>query len=317
MKQRSIGALEVSVVGLGCNNFGGQVDKDGVSSLFTACLDNGVNFFDTADVYGNGASEELLGDAVRANRDEVFIATKFGLRGMDPGVTGGSAEWIRSAVDLSLRRLGTDWIDLYQIHTPDSAVHESETLGALNDLVVAGKIREIGCSNYDAELLDNSLDISERESFAAYSTIQNRYSLLHREPESEVLEVCGDRKVGFLPYFPLESGLLTGKVGESGPLPGTRLAEWPADRLDLFLSDSKIATVKRLENWVNLRGRSLLELAFSWLLMNPSVPSVIAGATSVEQLLSNARAADWVLSDIEMAEVNDILTDVPSRRSGE
>ena len=122
-----------------------------------------------------------------------------------------------------MRRLGTDWIDLYQIHTPDNVVHESETLGALNDLVVAGKVREIGCSNYDAELLDNSLDISARESFAAYSTIQNRYSLLHREPESEVLEVCEDRKVGFLPYFPLESGLLTGKVSESGPLPGTRL----------------------------------------------------------------------------------------------
>jgi aryl-alcohol dehydrogenase-like predicted oxidoreductase len=268
-------------------------------------------------VYGDGASEELLGDSIRANRDEVFIATKFGLRGMDPGVTGGSASWIRTAVDRSLRRLGTDWIDLYQIHTPDSVVDQSETLGALNDLVVAGKVREIGCSNYDAELLDNSLDISVRESFAAYTTIQNRYSLLHREPESEVLEVCKDRKIGFLPYFPLESGLLTGKVSEAGPLPGTRLAEWPADRLDLFLSDSKIVTVKRLEDWVDSRGRSLLELAVSWLLMNPSVPSIIAGATSAEQLLANARAADWVLSDIEMAEVNEILTDATSHLSRE
>ena len=301
----------MSVVGLGCNNFGTRMDEDAVTGVIHACLDAGVTFFDTADVYGNGASEELLGRAVADHRDEVVIATKFGLQGMDLGLTGGSAEWVNRAVDRSLRRLDTDWIDLFQLHTPDDDVGQSETLEALHRLVVAGKVREIGCSNFDAERLDSAADIAERDGYTPYATVQNRYSLLHRDPEQEVLEVCEQRSIGLLPYFPLESGLLTGKVGSDGPPAGTRLAEWPQERLDDFLGDRKLRTVARLNDWCRHRGRTLLELAFSWLLTRPEIPSVIAGATDPIQLLANADAVGWELSELELAEVTDILDTDP------
>ena len=308
MKQRRIGELEVSEVGLGCNNFGTRVDQETTNEIFASCLDTGINFFDTADVYGSGASEEMLGQAMKGHRDQIVIATKFGLRDMDPGLTGGSAEWVRRSIDKSLRRLNTDWIDLFQIHTPDHEVHERETLEALNDLVVAGKVREIGCSNYDAERLDSAADVSQKENLAPYRTVQNRYSLLHREPESEVFDVCREHNVGFLPFFPLESGLLTGKVSAEGPLPGTRLAEWPQDRLKLFITDHNLAAVERLSSWVSDRDRSLLDLAFSWLLSKPEIPSVIAGATSSAQVLANSQASGWSISSLEMDEINDLLS---------
>lgn len=308
MKQRRIGQLEVSEVGLGCNNFGTRVDQDTTNEIFATCLDTGINFFDTADVYGSGASEEMLGQAMKGHRDQIVIATKFGLRDMDAGLTGGSAEWVRRSIDKSLRRLNTDWIDLFQIHTPDHEVHERETLEALNDLVVAGKVREIGCSNYDAERLDSAADVSQKENLAPYRTVQNRYSLLHREPESEVFDVCREHNVGFLPFFPLESGLLTGKVSAEGPRPGTRLAEWPQDRLKLFITDHNLAVVERLSNWVSDRDRSLLDLAFSWLLSKPEIPSVIAGATSSAQVLANSQASGWSISSLEMDEINDLLS---------
>ena len=315
MEQRSIGELEVSVVGLGCNNFGTRIDQDTVDGLVFACLDAGVTFFDTADVYGNGASEEMLGAALDRNRDEVIIATKFGLRDVDLGLTGGSAEWVKRAVDRSLRRLDTDWIDLYQLHTPDDAVPHRETLEALNELVVAGKVREVGCSNFDADRLDAASDVAERDSYAPYRSVQNRYSLLHREPEDEVLEVCRERGIGLIPFFPLESGLLTGKVTADGPPAGTRLAEWPQERLDDFLAEHKLHTVALLDDWCRHRGRSLLELAFCYLLMRAEVPSVIAGATSPEQLLANVDAVGWRLSDLELAEVTDILSMRPPSRT--
>lgn len=308
MKQRRIGELEVSEVGLGCNNFGTRVDQETTNEIFASCLDTGINFFDTADVYGSGASEEMLGQAMKGHRDQIVIATKFGLRDMDPGLTGGSAEWVRRSIDKSLRRLNTDWIDLFQIHTPDHEVHERETLEALNDLVVAGKVREIGCSNYDAERLDSAADVSQKENLAPYRTVQNRYSLLHREPESEVFDVCREHNVGFLPFFPLESGLLTGKVSAEGPLPGTRLAEWPQDRLKLFITDHNLAAVERLSSWVSDRDRSLLDLAFSWLLSKPEIPSVIAGATSSAQVLANSQACGWSISSLEMDEINELLS---------
>lgn len=308
MKQRRIGQLEVSEVGLGCNNFGTRVDQDTTNEIFATCLDTGINFFDTADVYGSGASEEMLGQAMKGHRDQIVIATKFGLRDMDAGLTGGSAEWVCRSIDKSLRRLNTDWIDLFQIHTPDHEVHERETLEALNDLVVAGKVREIGCSNYDAERLDSAADVSQKENLAPYRTVQNRYSLLHREPESEVFDVCREHNVGFLPFFPLESGLLTGKVSAEGPRPGTRLAEWPQDRLKLFITDHNLAVVERLSNWVSDRDRSLLDLAFSWLLSKPEIPSVIAGATSSAQVLANSQASGWSISSLEMDEINDLLS---------
>lgn len=307
VEQRRIGELDVSVVGLGCNNFGTRIDQDAVDGIVHACHDTGVNFFDTADVYGNGASEEMLGRAIKDHRDDVIIATKFGLRDIDLGLTGGDPEWVRRAVDRSLRRLDTDWIDLYQLHTPDDSVAQSDTLEALDQLVAAGKVREIGCSNFDAERLDSAADIAERYDRAPYRTVQNRYSLLHREPEAEVLEVCAQRGVGLIPFFPLESGLLTGKVTNDGPPGGTRLADWPQERLDDFLAESKLRTVAMLSDWCRHRGRSLLELAFNWLLMRPEVPSVIAGATSPEQLIANADCVGWRLSEIEAAEVADIL----------
>ena len=308
MELRRIGELEVSEVGLGCNNFGTRVDQDGTNEIFSACLDSGINFFDTADVYGSGASEEMLGSAMKDHRDQIIVATKFGLRDMDLGLTGGSAEWVHRSVDRSLRRLDTDWIDLFQIHTPDDEVHERETLEALNELVVAGKVREIGCSNYDAERLDSAIEISEKEALAPYRTVQNRYSLLHREPESEVFDVCRERAVRFLPFFPLESGLLTGKVAANGPRPGTRLAEWPEDRLKLFLTERNLATVERLTQWLRNRDRSLLDLAFSWLLSKPEIPSVIAGATNAKQVLENSQASGWRLTNSELDEVADLVS---------
>ena len=229
-------------------------------------------------------------------------------RDMDLGLTGGSAEWVHRSVDRSLRRLDTDWIDLFQIHTPDDEVHERETLEALNELVVAGKVREIGCSNYDAERLDSAIEISEKEALAPYRTVQNRYSLLHREPESEVFDVCRERAVRFLPFFPLESGLLTGKVAANGPRPGTRLAEWPEDRLKLFLTERNLATVERLTQWLRNRDRSLLDLAFCWLLSKPEIPSVIAGATSAKQVLENSQASGWRLTSSELDEVADLVS---------
>ncbi len=307
MQQRVIGELTVSEIGLGCNNFGTRIDQEATDKIFAACLDNGINFFDTADVYGSGASEEMLGRSMKGHRDQIVVATKFGLRDVDQGLTGGSAEWVRRSVDRSLRRLDTDWIDLFQIHTPDNKVPERETLEALNSLIVAGKVREIGCSNYEAERLDNAADVASRESLTPYRTVQNRYSLLYREPEREVLDVCRSHHIQFLPFFPLESGLLTGKVTAQGPRPGTRLAEWPQERLDLFLTERNLTAADRLQEWARNQDRSLLELAFSWLLSNSSVPSVIAGATSAEQVIANSNSSGWLLSESDRAEIDEML----------
>jgi len=244
---------------------------------------------------------------MKGHRDQIVVATKFGLRDVDQGLTGGSAEWVRRSVDRSLRRLDTDWIDLFQIHTPDNKVPERETLEALNSLIVAGKVREIGCSNYEAERLDNAADVASRESLTPYRTVQNRYSLLYREPEREVLDVCRSHHIQFLPFFPLESGLLTGKVTAQGPRPGTRLAEWPQERLDLFLTERNLTAADRLQEWARNQDRSLLELAFSWLLSNSSVPSVIAGATSAEQVIANSNSSGWLLSESDLAEIDEML----------
>ena len=183
-----------------------------------------------------------------------------------------------------------------------------QILEVLHELVVAGKVREIGCSNYEADRLDSAIDISQRDTLTSYRTVQNRYSLLHREPEAEVFEVCRDRDVSFLPFFPLESGLLTGKVMPEGPRPGTRLAEWPQDRLDLFMTDRNLRAVERLTEWLRKRDRSLLDLAFSWLLSKPEIPSVIAGATSAEQVRANSQASGWPLTKVELEEVDDLLS---------
>jgi aryl-alcohol dehydrogenase-like predicted oxidoreductase len=308
MQTRMIGELEVSLVGLGCNNFGTRCDGDAAKAIVAGCLDTGVTFFDTADVYGNGASEEMLGEALGRNRDEVVIATKFGLRGIDLGMTGGSPEWIRIAVDRSLRRLRTDWIDLFQLHTPDDDTDIDDTLAALHELVVAGKVREIGCSNFDADRLDNAIDAAERNNFTPFRSVQNRYSVLHREPEAEVFEVCRNRNVGFLPFFPLESGLLARTIGESGPRPGTRLAEWPEERSADFLTEDKRRRAHRLTQFADTNGWTLLELSMSYLACRPEIPSIIAGAMSPLQVALNASSVEWVMSEEVIHEIDDICT---------
>jgi aryl-alcohol dehydrogenase-like predicted oxidoreductase len=305
MERRRIGALEVSVVGLGCNNFGRRLDADRTATVVNAALDAGINFFDTADVYGDGQSEEYLARALGSRREEVVIATKFG-NNMEGQGRGASADYIRRAVEASLRRLGTDYIDLYQLHVPDPDVPIAETLGALDELVQAGKVLEIGCSNFSAEQLREA-KAATRGGAARFASVQNEYSLLKREPEREVLPYCEQAGVAFLPYFPLASGLLTGKYREDQPLPeGTRLTTGsPSNR---WLTEENLAQAEALAQFAESRGHTILELAFSWLLRWPSVASVIAGATSPEQVQSNVSAAAWHLTEAELAEVDTLLS---------
>ena len=289
MDTRRIGSLEVSVVGLGCNNFGRRLDAAATARVVGEALDAGVTLFDTADMYGGTKSEEFLGRALAGTRDRVAIATKFGWP-IDETRRGASAAYVTRAVEDSLRRLGTDRIDLYQLHRPDPETPIAETLGALAELVRAGKVRELGCSNFTAAQL------AEAEAAAAggprFVSVQNEYSLLQREPEAEVLPACERLGLSFLPYFPLANGLLTGKYRQGQPAPaGTRLAEPGRGELD----PRKLETVERLQAFAADRGHTLLELAFAFLLARPRVASVIAGATKPEQVRANAAAAAWTL----------------------
>jgi aryl-alcohol dehydrogenase-like predicted oxidoreductase len=304
MDTRRIGSLEVSVVGLGCNNFGRRLDSDATSTVVDAAFDAGINFFDTADVYGGTKSEEYLGRALARRREEAVVATKFG-SAVDEQRKGASPEYVRQAVEDSLRRLGTDRIDLYQLHRPDPEVPIEDTLGTLDELVRAGKVREIGCSNFSADQLREA-ERATRESAARFVSVQNEYSLLHREPERDVLPECERAGLAFIPYFPLASGLLTGKYrqGQNAPA-GSRLQSRRGDRL---LTERNLAILEELIEFSESRGHTILELAFSWLLTRPAVASVIAGATSPEQLKSNAGAAGWKLNDAELAEVGVIVT---------
>jgi len=304
MQTRRIGSLDVSVVGVGCNNFGARLDAAATEKVVLAALEAGINFFDTADVYGGTKSEEYLGQALRAHRDEALIATKFGIKLDDQHLGGARPEYIRSAVEDSLRRLGTDRIDLYQIHRPDPDVPIADTMGALHELVLAGKVREIGCSNFSVDQLQ------EAESAAAgktpFSSVQNHYSLLHREPEQGVLAECERQHLGFLPFFPLANGLLTGKYQKGQPPPpGTRLAA--NDRFSSDPLSAQVAQMEALRDFVERRNHTLLELAFSWLLTRPVVASVIAGATRPEQIQANAAAIRWQLTPEDLAEIDRIL----------
>jgi len=304
MNTRRIGALDVSVVGLGCNNFGGRIDEAATKGVVDAALEAGINFFDTADVYGGTKSEEFLGRVLGSRRDSVLIATKFGIKLDDARPGGGRPEYIRQAAEDSLRRLGTDRIDLYQIHRPDPEVPIEETLGALDELVRAGKVREIGCSNFSAEQLRTAEAASRERGSARFVSVQNEYSLLKRGPEGDgVLAECDRLGLGFLPYFPLASGLLTGKYRKGQPVPeGTRIR---ADSKQL--TDENLDRVEALIRFAESRERTVLELAFSWLLARPSVASVIAGATKPDQVRANVAANDWVLSGEELAEIDALL----------
>ena len=304
METRKIGSLEVSLVGLGCNNFGMRIDDDASARVVDAAIDAGITFFDTADIYGATKSEEFLGRALAGRRNAVVVATKFGMR-VDAERQGASPAYVRQAVDDSLRRLETDRIDLYQLHQPDPAVPIAETLGALDDLVRAGKVREIGCSNFSAAQLHEA-QAATRPGAASFVSVQNELSLLNRDAEREVLPACEQLGLAFLPYFPLASGLLTGKYARGEAVPdGSRLSlNWAASR---FLTDERLATVEALAAWARSRDRSVLDLAMSWLASYRVVASVIAGATTPEQVRANATAAGWQLTAADLAEIDAIL----------
>jgi aryl-alcohol dehydrogenase-like predicted oxidoreductase len=302
METRRIGSLEVTVVGLGCNNFGGRIGEAATATVVHAALDAGINFFDTADIYGGTKSEEFLGRALRGRRAEAVIATKFGIKLNEERPGGARPAYIRQAAEDSLRRLGIDCIDLYQLHRPDPDTPIADTLGALNALVQAGKVREIGCSNFSAEQLRESAEAAKGG--ARFVSVQNEYSLLQREPESEVLAECARQGIAFLPYFPLASGLLTGKYRKGHPPPeGSRLSGGGS-----FLTEENLSRVEALLRFAEARGHTILELAFSWLLTRPAVASVIAGATKPEQIAANVGAAGWELNREELAEIDAILS---------
>ena len=305
MEYRRLGTsgLKVSEVGIGCNNFGMRIDQDATTAVVNAAIDAGINLFDTADVYGGqGKSEEMLGKALAGKRDQVVLETKFAMP-MGPGKTGGSRRYIMSAVEDSLRRLNTDYIDLYQMHRYDPETPIEETLSALDDLVTAGKVRYIGNSNYTGWQIADADWTARTQHMNRFVSAQNQYSLLERKVEFEVTPACEEFGLGVLPFFPLASGLLTGKyVRGEAPAEGTRLAAWGA-RGAQALNDKNFDKLEALSGWASERGKSMLELAFAWLLGHPVVSSVIAGATKPEQVNANAATAGWKLTPAEVEEV--------------
>jgi aryl-alcohol dehydrogenase-like predicted oxidoreductase len=281
MRTRSLGPLEVSLVGLGCNNFGRRIDEDATRAVVDAALDAGVTFFDTADVYGDGLSEEYLGRVLDGRRDRVVLATKFG--GGGDGAGKGSRDAIRSAVDASLERLRTDRIDLYQHHQEDAETPLEETVAALDELVREGKIRAYGSSNYTPERLERAAALAQEP----YVSEQSEYSWLDRTAERALLPACERLGLGFIPYFPLASGRLSGKYRRGEPMPeGTRLAGQE-------ITSEQFDRMERLEAFAAERGRSLLDVAIGGLAAQPAIASVIAGATKPEQVRANAAAGAW------------------------
>jgi aryl-alcohol dehydrogenase-like predicted oxidoreductase len=303
---RRIGSLEVSVVGLGCNNFGGRIDEESSRSVVAAALDAGVTFFDTADIYGATRSEEFLGRALGRRRHGVVVATKFGME-VDPERKGARPDYVRRALEDSLRRLGTDRVDLYQLHQPDPETPVADTLAALDEQVRAGKVGEIGCSNFSAEQLRQARQ-AVADGAARFVSVQNEYSILHRRPEDEVLAECEAEEMAFLPYFPLARGLLTGKYrrGETPPA-GSRLAGAAAGHYRRLASEENLAAVEQLADTAARHGRSVGDLAVAWLLSRPTVASVIAGATKAEQVRANVAAGNWVLGPDLLAEVDTVV----------
>ena len=307
MKQRNLGksGLAVSLVGLGCNNFGDRIDSESSRKVIHKALDLGITLFDTADAYGKfGGSESRLGQFLGDRRKDIVLATKCG-NPMDKAETmkGASRRYIMAAAEASLRRLKTDWIDLYQIHRWDPLTPIEETLRALEDLIRQGKVRYIGCSNFTAWQMVEAQWTSRHHGFNAFVSCQDEYSLVKRELERDLAPAMQAYGLGLLPYFPLASGLLTGKYKRNAPLPdGARLGN--VQRLaDRYLTDANWAIVERLDKFCGARGHSLLELAFSWLAANPLVSSIIAGATKPEQLDLNIKAVDWLLTGEDMAEI--------------
>jgi aryl-alcohol dehydrogenase-like predicted oxidoreductase len=300
MRTRSLGPLDVTVVGLGCNNFGGRVDEAGTRAVIDAALDAGVTFFDTSDTYGGaGGSETLIGKALEGRRDKVVLATKFGKPMGDGATHRGSRQYIRAAIDASLARLGTDHVDLYQHHEEDPDTPLEETFGALAELVAEGKVRAVGTSNYAPATLERASKIA-RALELPYVSEQGEYSWIERDAERGLLETCQRLGLGFIPYFPLASGLLTGKVSrEQPPEPGTRLYGRTID-------DDRLDRVERLRQWADAHDVSLLDVAIGGLLGVAPLVSVIAGATKPEQVRANAAAGEWVPTAAELAELQSV-----------
>jgi aryl-alcohol dehydrogenase-like predicted oxidoreductase len=312
MEYRNLGnsGLQVSVIGLGCNNFGGRMDARQTADVINACVEHGITFFDTADVYGGqGRSEEFMAPAIKPHRRNIVLATKsYSPMGEGPYWMGASRKYIMEAVEACLRRLDTDYIDLYQMHRPDPKTPIDETLRALEDLVRSGKVRYIGSSNYTAWQVVEAHFAAEKNHTTPYISAQNEYSLLQRAPEENGLaDVCTKYQVGLLPFFPLASGFLTGKYRPGEPAPeGSRLAG-QSPMAGRFLKEENYGTLMSLEGFAQERGHTMVELAISWLASKPFVGSVIAGATRPEQVAENARSGDWRLTADEMAEVDAIM----------
>jgi aryl-alcohol dehydrogenase-like predicted oxidoreductase len=299
------GVLQATVVGVGCNNFGRRVDAAGTARIVSAALEEGITFFDTADIYGGGQSEEMLGAALKGRREEAVIATKFGHSSGGAGHSGGSRRYVRIAVEASLRRLDTDWIDLYQLHTPDPATPVEETLEALTDLVSEGKIRCAGSSNLLGWQIADADWMARTRGLTRFVTAQNEYSLLDRSVEGAVIPACAHFDIGMIPYSPLANGLLTGKHRRGQPpVPGTRLATAAGANADRWLTDRNFDIVERLEDFARARDLSLLDVVIGGLAAQPQVISVIAGAMSPEQVRANAHAGRWRPSASDLAELD-------------
>jgi aryl-alcohol dehydrogenase-like predicted oxidoreductase len=305
MESRRLGdsEVEVSVVGLGCNQLGRRLDLEGTRAVVDAALDSGITFFDTADIYGGaGRSEELLGEALAGRRDGIVVGTKFGMDMGDGKGPRGSAGYIRDAIEASLRRLRTDVIDLYQYHAPDGVTPIEETLGALDELVRAGKVRAVGCSKFDAAQLEEAARVADEQGYAHFVSVQEEYSLLRRAADDELVPACERLGVSLIPFFPLARGLLTGKYRRGEPAPeGTRLAGSGE-----VAADADFDVVERLQRFAEERGLTLLDVAIGGLAAQPTVASVIAGATNPEQVRANALAGRWKPTADELAALNEL-----------
>ena len=303
MRTRRLDDVDVSVVGLGCNQFGRKLDLDGTRAVIDAAIDSGVALLDTADIYGGaGRSEELMGQALQGRRDRVVLATKFGMDMGDGETRRGRADYVRRSIEGSLRRLQTDHVDVYWLHEPDPETPIEETLGALDELVRAGTVRAIGCSNFDARQIEQADRIARENGLTRFVAVQNEWSLLQRGIEREVVPVCERLGLGVVPYFPLARGLLTGKYrrGEAAPS-DSRLA----DR-DEVASDEQFDALEGLSRFADERGLPMVDVAIGWLLAQPVVASVIAGATKPEQVQSNAAAGAWEPTAGDLSELNEL-----------
>lgn len=305
MDRRTIGGeggLDVSLVGLGCNAFGGRVDEKGTHAILDAAIDVGIDFIDTAENYGNGNSELFIGSGLKGRRDQVLLATKFGLRDSHvPGKNRGSPENIRFAIDQSLRKLRTDHVDLYQLHRPDTDTPIAETMGALQDLVTAGKILYYGCSYFTGAEMQKALDTAKNAGLTGFVTAQNAWNILSREIEADLIPVCDANGISLLPYYPIARGLLTGKYKKDTAPPGSRLTGDPA------LAKVDFDLLERLDTYACDHGYDLLTLAISWLAAQPCMGSIISGASRPDQMTANAAAARWKMTDQNLKELDEVL----------